>query len=789
LLEGAILRTTLATLACFLFSLSEAIPQSLPTYSWRYYNTGNTGIQGDYVEAIWIDHDGDPYIAGYSPGFEEGGFAKLIQTENRWINYSNVDYPVIGSINDVGSSRISDIEEDANGILWMATWRGLLRFNPAIGGSSLEFWGAKNSSHPGGRSRDLAIAPDGSVWIAVIAVTWGEGGLVNYNPNTNVWRYWGYGTTSNNWPPLVPFINNVSIQTKPNGGYWVWAGYESIVIVFDSDTQLFTQLPNNGNPSEVVKLPGSDCADDLNNLWAIRVSTTPGTYSLDYKTQSGSWITPTQPAVSSLINDIWAFKAYGNNNALLIDGNSIAWQFNGTSWQNLGAWKDGSFSYGIDIDENGNIWATGVGGAAKRDAQTGTWQRYRITNSSQIDYWVHNISIDDQGNVWMTGNAGPGYGGFQKFDGTRWIGFNQYTYGLGFPFPFPTDNTEAIYYRPSNGQTIVNPMFGYLHSWNGSNYTSLNYPNDRSEGLVEDSQNRLWSLGEYYNLSYYNDANGNWIPVTFMGWGANIEKDPTRPGTIWACSGYQVLRTDGSYNFAKAVNDFSELDPQSDVLSTVVPLPGGFAWVGTNQGLAKVNANNGSYQFYSPSNSQIPGESITPLAVTPDGRLWFANFGSTSTSVYGLCWFDGTNFGIFPQQQTGGLPHAQIYDCEVKNIQDGYELWISCASRGVAVLKVATVVTTLDETKSLPTDFALHQNYPNPFNPSTIISFAIPRGSFTTLKVYNILGQEVATLVNEEMKPGTYEVNWNASSNSSGVYLYRLQTGESVETKQMILLK
>nr|MCU0364390.1 hypothetical protein [Ignavibacteriaceae bacterium] len=70
------MRTALFIFVCFLFSMSDVIPQNPPTYSWRYYNTGNTGIQGDYVEGIWIDHDGDPYIAGYTPGWEEGGFAK-----------------------------------------------------------------------------------------------------------------------------------------------------------------------------------------------------------------------------------------------------------------------------------------------------------------------------------------------------------------------------------------------------------------------------------------------------------------------------------------------------------------------------------------------------------------------------------------------------------------------------------------------------------------------------------------------------------------------------------------
>ncbi|MBK6506367.1 MAG: T9SS type A sorting domain-containing protein [Ignavibacteria bacterium] len=755
-------------------------------YTWRYYNTGNTGIQGDYVEAVWIDHDGNPYIAGYNPGFEEGGFAKYIQQDNRWINYSNIDYPVIGSINDVGASRISDIEEDSSGILWMATWRGLLKFDPTVGGSSLQFWGANNSVHPGGRTRDLAIAPDGSIWGAIISVTWGNGGLVNYNPNNNVWRYWGYGTTTNNWPPLIPFLINVSIQIKPNGGYLVWACYESIVVVFDSDTQLFTQLPNNGNPGDVLKLPGNDCVDDLQNLWAIRIAS-PGVYSLDYKTQSGNWVTPIQPPVTSVINDIWSFKSYGNGNALLIDGNSRVWQYNGSAWQDLGVWREGGFSYGLDIDASGNIWATGIGGAAKRNAQTGTWQRHRITNSSQIAYWIEDISIDNEGNVWMAGNAGPGVGGFQKFDGTRWTGYNNENYGLGYPFPFPTDNTEVIYYRPSNGDIIVNPMFNYLHAWNGSTYTSLNYSNARSEGVVEDSQNRLWSIGEYFDLKYY--SNNTWTTVPFTGLGANIKKDPSRPGTVWACSRFQVLRTDGTYNFSKVTDDFSELDPQSDGLTTVVPISDGIAWVGTNQGLAKVNANNGTYQFYSPSNSQIPGENVSPLAVTPDGKLWFANFGSTSTTVYGLCWFDGTNFGIFPQQQTGGLPHAQIYDLEVKNLQVGYELWISCASRGVAVLTVDSISTNISIQETQVSDFNLRQNYPNPFNPVTNVEFTILNPGFVLLKIYDAIGKEVATLVNADLKRGNYKYEFDASNLPSGAYFYKLSTQNYSETKKMLLLK
>ncbi|HMQ69477.1 MAG TPA: T9SS type A sorting domain-containing protein [Ignavibacteria bacterium] len=761
-----------------------------PNFSWRYYNTGNTGIQGDYVEAIWIDHDGDPYIAGYTPVWEEGGFAKFKQSENRWINYSNIDYPVIGDINDVGSSRISDIEEDANGILWMATWRGILKFDPAVGASSLEFWGADNSIHPGGRTMDIAIAPDGSVWAVVLSVVWGNGGLVHFNPATNQWRYWGFGSSANNWPGLIGFCENVSIQNKPEGGYVVWIDGQgwNTMITFDSDTQLFTLLPQNQNPGEVIALPGTDCIDDLNNFWAFRYNNSGNIYSLDYRNPSGVWITPAQPPANSE-DGIWAFKAYGNGKALIIDGNSNVFLFNGSSWQSLGVWREGGFSYGVNIDANGNVWASGIGGAAKRDAQTGIWQRYRITNTSQFTYWVEDITIDNAGNVYMAGNAGSGVGGFQKFDGTRWTGFNEFTYGLGNPFPFPTDNAEVLYNRPSNNQIIVNPMFNYLHAWNGSTYNALNYSNDRSEGLIEDSQNRLWSLGEYYNLKYYNDAGNSWTSVPFDGWGNSICKDPSRPGTVWASSGFQALRTDGSYNFTRFNTDFPELNPQSDLFTSVAADLNGIAWVGSNQGLFKLNAETGTYQFYSPSNSQIPGDNISPFTVTSDGRLWFSNFQSTTTSVYGLCWFDGTNFGIIPQQQFGGLPHAQIYDIEVNNLQNGYELWISCASRGVAVLTVNYNPSNVNEQESHISTFDLGQNYPNPFNPSTVISYSLKKNSNVTLKIYNASGKEIANPVNEYKNAGTYSVVWNASNFSSGVYFYTLNVNGFSETKRMIVVK
>jgi len=89
----------------------------------------------------------------------------------------------------------------------------------------------------------------------------------------------------------------------------------------------------------------------------------------------------------------------------------------------------------------------------------------------------------------------------------------------------------------------------------------------------------------------------------------------------------------------------------------------------------------------------------------------------------------------------------------------------------------------------MPAAFNLYQNYPNPFNPSTHIRFSVQGSALTSLKVYDILGREVATLVNEVKQPGRYEVTWNATGYASGVYFYRLKAGSFVQTKRMLLLR
>jgi len=101
----------------------------------------------------------------------------------------------------------------------------------------------------------------------------------------------------------------------------------------------------------------------------------------------------------------------------------------------------------------------------------------------------------------------------------------------------------------------------------------------------------------------------------------------------------------------------------------------------------------------------------------------------------------------------------------------------------------STSTSVVDQHISVPSNYLLYQNYPNPFNPNTTIKYQIPDLSFVTLKIYDVLGNEIITLVNKETQAGSYEIDFNAKDLPSGIYFYKLQAGNIVETKQMVLMK
>jgi hypothetical protein len=145
-------------------------------------------------------------------------------------------------------------------------------------------------------------------------------------------------------------------------------------------------------------------------------------------------------------------------------------------------------------------------------------------------------------------------------------------------------------------------------------------------------------------------------------------------------------------------------------------------------------------------------------------------------------------------------PPTLVADCLVRPTSMTLDkkkgkMYVSEHSGRVVVLNISSILAKSGEsneseqTVSIPDDFVLEQNYPNPFNPSTKISYQLPISSSMTLKVYDLMGREVATLVDEYKEAGSYEVKFDASHLSSGIYLYKLNAGEYTSTKKLMLLK
>ncbi len=198
------------------------------------------------------------------------------------------------------------------------------------------------------------------------------------------------------------------------------------------------------------------------------------------------------------------------------------------------------------------------------------------------------------------------------------------------------------------------------------------------------------------------------------------------------------------------------------------------------------------------SYAQVPA---APVLISPPNYTFGASYSpdlqwqniSGADSFYVMVALD-TNFTNIVYSTTTPINHQQM-PLGIVVINVAY-YWKVRASNSFGAgpyslrwvfLKEATAVSNTEE--NTPKFFKLSNNYPNPFNPNTVLSYQLPVAGFISLKVYDAIGNEVQTLVNEKQNAGSYSVNFNAASLPSGIYFYKLVTDKFSETKKMILIK
>lgn len=299
--------------------------------------------------------------------------------------------------------------------------------------------------------------------------------------------------------------------------------------------------------------------------------------------------------------------------------------------------------------------------------------------------------------------------------------------------------------------------------------------------------------GGYWEIYTTTDGGAHWIRVPSANIpppqsgdsGLDGEEIASIGNTLWFCTFLRSVykTTDRGMTWTVARNVLG-----SDGVGLVV------AFKDEVNGLACSPFNNtGGNRIHKTTDGGATWTSLPPgsIPATPSA-IWLAY--DPVTHLYAMTSHHFTEFSIptipgsaysvddgLSWNQIDSLPHGPpVFTSSGAGWSDG---------ANDSVYKWIGLLTDVKENSITVADFRLSQNYPNPFNPSTKITYSVPQSSNVIIKVFDILGDEIETLVNEEKPVGTYEISWYAVNLPSGVYFYKLQAGSFVETKKMILMK
>jgi Secretion system C-terminal sorting domain/Carboxypeptidase regulatory-like domain len=405
----------------------------------------------------------------------------------------------------------------------------------------------------------------------------------------------------------------------------------------------------------------------------------------------------------------------------------------------------------------------------------------------------------------------------QSFDYADIIIFSNDTSGINFVFPTLTLGSISGTIRDAATQQPLSNVSIAINSIESIDSTFIetdqkgNYSIQAFEGSYI-----LYAYEQGYFFDYYKDVNNSFDATRVV-----ITKDSSNATGI----DFNLTKpVPGSNSISGAV--FGTTDPEG---FEVYAIPAnGEDWVGTrtssNGGFSIVNLTNGKYVllFYKEGyKSQYYGDSLNTINLTGDtnvsnifvimeklnaiggeidgavtsnsnlplsGTLLTAVNSSGDTVSTSISDHSG-NYRIPALPNGGYIIIANKIGYEKVTYPQKVEVNLS-SSPIVNGINISITTTSIDDNHgSLPKAFVLSQNYPNPFNPTTTIKYEIPKAIFVSIKIYDLLGREVATLVNNERLAGKYEVKFDGSKLSSGIYFYRMQAGGFIDSKKLILLK
>ncbi|MBS4036433.1 MAG: T9SS type A sorting domain-containing protein [Ignavibacterium sp.] len=379
----------------------------------------------------------------------------------------------------------------------------------------------------------------------------------------------------------------------------------------------------------------------------------------------------------------------------------------------------------IAKDQDSAIWL-GTQSAGLIKYADGVFTIFNSQNSPFTDSYIWALAVDQQNNIWIATQDT----GLVKFDGNEW-----YFYNMNEIAPRSQNNSAWEVEIDDSNNIWVGTYWAGLAKFDGQNWT-----------LYDDSNSPMINGQMEINAISFDKSGNLWYGSDHRGFGMFDRV------SFWEI--YDIMM----WIYCIAIESTNDVWFNG---SDLVRLSADSVW-----------STYGQYNIQRFSNYAI--------AVDANDRKWMAQADSS-----GIFLVEDDNFSLF-YPQFPEIQNARTYSVYIDKENTK---WIGYTNGYLLKYTGDYPVGISNLDIQLPNRFYLSQNYPNPFNPSTKISWQSPVGSHQTIKVFDVLGKEIATLVDEYRDAGSYEVNFNASSLSSGIYFYQLNAGAFVKTMKMTYLR
>ena len=741
-----------------LFTILQIMGQSYAQNNeWLNLTFGNEAFAiADAGNILWIGTN--------------GGLVKLDKQNDilTFYNRANANLP---------DNHIRTLAIDSSGYLWIGTqYSGVGRFD----GKRCQVFNTANSGLPSDQwNTEIEVDPAGNLWIGSLMY------ISKYDG-----RAWKNKETGN--PYSAYFAINDILFDKTDTA-WIAASWGLGRLTGDTLIEGFAGLNN-----EIYSL-----AIDKNNVLWIG---TNGNGLIKYDGINKTVFDTSNSAIPC--NTIYDMKFDSKGNLWLATYEGLV-KYDGSNWMiynenNSGLPED--VIYKITIDLQNVIWiGTRDKGLIKYDGMN--WEKYNLSNSIFPSNYISSIALDGKGYVWF------GTSSLIKYDRNSWTLYDTSNSGLVGTF-YGNIAVKAIESDEKENLWIGYRGEPWLTKYDGQNwfhYDSTNSPFSKElvSCLRVDPDDNLW-IGSSRGLVKFDGKNWAIYNMENTPLTSNVIYDIEfdKEGNLWCGLGFNVYY-DNNGNPAINIGGLAKFDGNNwyiyntgnsglpfDNVGRIAFDSEGVLWLATwHPGVAGIEYGGGLTKFdginwttYNIDNSPLTSNTIFDIAVDKDDNLWL------STCAGGLVKYDRKNsWAVYNILNSGIAFNSQ----NVVAIDSYGNKWIGHNESGVSVFREGGVIITeikKNNFSKIVNSFSLDQNYPNPFNPTTTIKYQIPNDGLVTLKIYDELGREVKTLVNQYESKGKYDVNFNASNLSSGIYFYQLRSLSSsgknyVSTKKMLLLK